>query len=445
MDVTLARFAHALRCMDVKVSPAEVLDGYAVLQLVGVKNRQLLKDALSLTFAKTVTEKQAFATTFQRFFERLAVDEAPKQSILGRVSRDALQRDVDALGNHRLSEVVAQVLDDERTSLSLQVDQALGRNDLAAMKTLRDKSHLIRLAVEHLGLERLTEVNHPETASAAAYLRQYLHQQVKDAAEVQYLLRVDGTGQRALLDAALASKLDQLSPAYYDEVDRVVQKLAERIAQRHRTRDQRARRGTMNIRRMIRDGMAYDGALYRMHWRRKKVERATVYVVCDVSNSVSRLARFLLLFLHGLQEVVPDIRSFVFSNELGEVTDLFETHRQARAIEEAMIRWGRGTTDYGRAFLDLRDLISADLTSRSTLVILGDGRNNYFPAHVSALKSLTTRAGRSFWLTPEPREYWREGDCELTRYAAHCTAVRTCARLSDIERFADELMTLIRR
>jgi uncharacterized protein with von Willebrand factor type A (vWA) domain len=167
-------------------------------------------------------------------------------------------------------------------------------------------------------------------------------------------------------------------------------------------------------------------------------------VVCDVSNSVAAIARFLLLFLHGLTEVLPQVRAFAFSNRCGEVTDQFRAHGVERAVEEAMFRWGKGATDYGRALVDFRELVQQDLNHRSTLIFLGDARGNYFDPRLDVFRSLTTRVKQTYWLNPETRDRWDDGDSDMRRYAPHCLRVDVCRGLKDIERFADRLLNATR-
>ena len=115
-----------------------------------------------------------------------------------------------------------------------------------------------------------------------------------------------------------------------------------------------------------------------------------------------------------------------------------------RAVEEAMFDWGKGATDYGRALLDFRDLVHQDLDHRSTLIFLGDARGNYFEPRVDVLKHLSQRVKQVFWLNPETRDRWGEGDSDMRRYAVHCLRVDVCRGLKDIERFADRLLTATR-
>lgn len=442
MDLTLNRFVHALRAADVDVSPAETLDAFQVAGHVGLHDRSLLQNALRLTLAKTVEEKAAFDRCFPAFFEGLTVQQPMKRSVLRDVDTTEFMRRVESLDRPVLADVVRSALDANHTLLSRLMVQHVNGDALDAMRQLRDKSPVVNAAASALGLPALDQLRSGggELATAAAHVQNYVKEQLKAWVDRQYLLRVDATGQRTLLAAALTSNLQQLPPAYHAEVERVVARLADRLARRHRRRRKRDRRGQLDVRRMLRSNVAWEGTPVRLHWRRQKRERATVYLVCDISNSVSQISRFLLLLLFKLQAVLPTVRSFAFSNRLGEITGRFDSQPPSTAIESAILDFGRGTTDYGAAMLDLHGLIGRDVNRRSTLIFLGDARSNHFPARADLLRGLSRQAGQTWWLTPETADRWDTGDCVLRQYSPWCRGVLTCNRLADIERFTEQLL-----
>ena len=191
---------------------------------------------------------------------------------------------------------------------------------------------------------------------------------------------------------------------------------------------------------MIRRNVAYDGNFFELAWRGRQRRDASVYVLCDVSGSVARLSRFLLILLHRLADILPDVRSFAFSNRLGEVTDHFKQHNAALAAEEVLFEWGNGNTDYGQAWLDFRALAGAQLNHRATVIVLGDARSNFYQAHTGVLKELANRAGKVIWLNPEPRAYWGEGDSEMLGFAPFCLHIDRLATLDDLKRVTERLV-----
>ena len=456
MDVTFARFVSALRNADVRVSPAETLTAFEVARRVGIADKALLKDALALALAKTKPDKDRFDDTFERFFFQLAFREPAKRTFLRqfqtaadrRVAVDALRGELSA----DLVDAVAAVLNDDRDHLAVRVQRIAEGLNIHEISSLREKSVFAREIAGALAIHELD--GHVTSAGGGGvaeelgallrYIRQYFREEIRRYVDAQYRLHADASGKRTILDAALKSNLNQIPEAYHREVRKVVEKLAEKLAKEHRRRQRRANRGVLDLKRTLRRNVAYDGALFDLQWRRQKREKGTVFVLCDVSNSVARVARFLLLFLYELADVLPNIRAFAFSSRLGEVTDTMRNHATDTAIEEALFTWGKGNTDYARAFLDFRKLCGGDLNQRSTMIVVGDGRNNYYDPRPDVFEQLARRTKQTFWLNPETRDQWREGDSEMRRYAPYCFRVDTCNKIRDIERFADRLLVAAR-
>ena len=450
MELTFGRFVAALRNAEVRASPAETLTAFEIVERVGIADKTLLRDALALALAKSRDDKARFQETFERFFA-LAVRDRAKPSFVRRVDRDAVLAQLrhDAPD---LVQSVANVLDDERDRLALRIHRAGAAAEIHQIKSLREKSRYGREIGTALGLDRLDTYLDAEapgnddtgTDDFLRYLRHYFRAQIGAYVDTQYQLHRDASGKRAILDAALRSNLDQLPVAYHHDVRQVVERLAEKLARNHRRRRKRARRGVLDIKKTLRRNMAYDGALFEVHMRQDKREPGGLYVLCDVSNSVARVARFLLLFLYELTDLLPNIRAFAFSSRLGEITDVMRERPTEVAIEEALFTWGKGNTDYARAFADFRDLCAAEIDRHSTLIVLGDARSNYYDPRADIFAELTRRAKQTYWLNPETRDQWQEGDAEMRRYAPYCLRVETCNQLRDIERFADRLLVMAR-
>ncbi|MCY4129383.1 MAG: VWA domain-containing protein [Gammaproteobacteria bacterium] len=448
MEVTFARFVRALRKANIRVSPAETLDAFAVVSRIGISDRDFLKNALGLALAKTLPEKMAFEDTFDRFFEQLGFREPPKRAMLNSFESHALDSETQARLGSPLAEGISEMLDGNRELLTEMMQQAASQLHIDDISALREKRSFEMQIANSMGLPRLDEylTNDPDPGIAPLlrYVRQYLYKQVKDYVDGQYRLHVDPTSKRAILEAALAGHLNRLPPEYYVEVRRVVERLAKQFSKAYRRRAKRTQRGLLEYKRTIRQNMAYDGNVYELHWRKVRKEPSTIYVVCDVSNSVSSIARFLLLFLYELVDILPRVRAFAFSSELGEVTEVFRNKASETAIEEALFDWGKGNTDYGRAFFDFRQLVGKDLNKRATVIVLGDARSNFYDPGVAVLAEVSKRVKQLFWLNPEVRSQWREGDSEMIRFAPFCTEVFLCNQLMHIERFADRLMTTMR-
>ena len=168
-------------------------------------------------------------------------------------------------------------------------------------------------------------------------------------------------------------------------------------------------------------------------------------ILCDVSRSVEAVARFMLLFLYCLNEEVAKIRSYIFCSNLVCVSAIFEGFGVDEALERLQrgvgleIRFGR--TDYGRAFEDFREQWLHQVTNRTTILILGDARNNYGDPRTDILSLLHERARRLIWLNPEPPNFWGTGDSEMRRYLPYCYLARECSTVNHLQRVVDYLLS----
>jgi hypothetical protein len=162
--------------------------------------------------------------------------------------------------------------------------------------------------------------------------------------------------------------------------------------------------------------------------------------ICDVSGSVAAYAKFLLMFLYALQDVLPRTRTFAFSAALGEVSDLFADLPVAEAIERVNLKYG-GATDYGRALQEFSESALAEVNNATTIIILGDARNNQADPRLDLLAEMTARAKQLIWLNPESIRLWGTGDSEMLRVKKHCHLARECNNLKQLERIIDKLLS----
>jgi len=178
--------------------------------------------------------------------------------------------------------------------------------------------------------------------------------------------------------------------------------------------------------------------IFTPRWKSKKVNRPDMMVMCDISRSVEAVSRFMLLFLYSLNEEIARIRSFVFCSNMAEVSHLFE----ACGVAEALVRLQKGTglgvdlgrTDYGQAFRDFKETWLERIGRRTTVLILGDARNNYGAPETGILGLIHKRARRVIWLNPESPPFWGTGDSEMKRYLPFCTLARECSSVHHLER-----------
>jgi len=235
-------------------------------------------------------------------------------------------------------------------------------------------------------------------------------------------------------------KLSHMDHLQQQQMARLVKKVAKKLASLHSRRRKVYRRGLLDVRKTIGANAAFDGYLFHTRWKSTRIERPRVMVICDVSRSVSQFAQFLLLFVYSLQEVLPRVRSFVFSSEMVEVTNAFASYSMEGAVGLIMDRWANHSTDYGRALQDFCDHALKDIDSRTQVIMLGDARNNFDDGRSDLWQAIANRAQRVIWLNPEDRAKWNSGDSILRQYAPYCSMVEQCNSLRDMERVLGRLL-----
>lgn len=490
MQSSLLRFIDVLRSHALPISPAETLDAAAAMDLVGYGDRQMLRDALAVTLAKSAREEETFRSCFDRFFDQQASDfsdvgdrdgsesiaaqdleqESPGQqraeadgngespgggagsADAGSTDEQRLQAaagDSPALRDLLKGDLLPALLENQRGTLSAALRRAAAEAELERIRLFTQKGQFTRRILDALGDGDLRdavlelEKNHSPALPTLRRYRDILRGQVRDFVEQQYLLHAEGRNDAFMDDILSQTRLANIDRRHVDRVRLQVRRMARRLASRHSSRRRRVTRGQLHMSKTLRSGIAHDGVLFQTHWRARKRDKAQVMAICDVSGSVAAYAGFLLMFLYSLQDVLPRMRSFAFSHHLGEISQLFEEEPLERAIELANWRFG-GATDYGGSLRDFSRLALDDINRSTSVIILGDARNNRGDPELDIMHSIYQRSKQVLWLNPEPRQAWGTGDSEMLRYQSACNYSAPCGNLQQLERVVDQLLKSLR-
>ena len=469
MQASLVTFIGILRSHDVRVSPAETLDAVAAVRLLGYSDRDRLRNGLAASLAKTPQEQQIVETCFDRYFAQTDADFSGLATETGLEHAENTPTDpetqpepANAVDNDRelleaaaethdvvrdllQSDLMQALMENQRAQLNAALRQAGSAAGVASIEMFTQKGLYVRSILQAMGEEQLRNAvielerdEHPALDSARRY-RDILRAQVRDYVDGQYLLHAEGRNRQFMDDILSKTRLSHIERHYTQRVRLLVEKMARRLATRHSSRRRPVRRGQLDMRKTLRAGVPTDGIMFRTHWRRRKRDRAQVLALCDVSGSVAAYAKFLLIFLYSLQDVLPRMRSFAFSSHLGEISDLFETYPIERAVELANWQYG-GATDYGGSLRDFARLALNDINRQTSVIILGDARNNRGDPELKIMQSLYQRSKQVIWLNPESRQAWGTGDSEMLRYLSACHFAAECNSLKQLERVVDQLL-----
>jgi uncharacterized protein with von Willebrand factor type A (vWA) domain len=224
----------------------------------------------------------------------------------------------------------------------------------------------------------------------------------------------------------------------------VVARLAQRIKNVLSIRRRRLKRGKLDLHTMLRRNAGHGGVPFELIFKQRRKDRPKLVILCDVSSSVANVSRFMLQFMYSLQECFTKIRSFVFVAELGEVTPLFKERDISLAIDKALD--GGDTinvytrSNFGHAFHYFWQNFLAAVDNKTTVLILGDARNNYNDPRAWCLRDIHNKAKDVVWLNPESPSAWGFGDSVMDKYLPYVDLAEECRNLKQLSRIVDRLV-----
>jgi uncharacterized protein with von Willebrand factor type A (vWA) domain len=437
----LLGFLRVARNAGISISVAESIEAFEATDLVGYEDRQIFKDALQLVLAKNADERERFEQCFERYFGLANLELPPDERL-------PLDADVD-------SELARILLDDDRAALVRALFAAAAAANVSDVRLFTQINRYVRRILELMGVAGLEEAiarlrgsGSPDDARVADFLderRRAVAELARDIVE-RRLAPTAGGAPEAVRDEFLRdARLVNVDRRDVERMRALVRAMARRLASRYGRMHRRARRGQLDVRKTMRRNISSDGVPFRTAWKRRRIEKPRIVLLCDVSGSVAALAHFLLLFVYALTEEVADVRSFAFANTLVETSEIFETKSFDDAIAQIMELLGYRSSDYGRSLAEFQSKFSNTVDRRTTVVILGDARSNYGEPRVDVVRELYQRAKRVVWLNPEPRVSWGLDDSVMPRYQQYCSIARVCNRLRHLEDAVEDLLKSGRR
>ena len=448
-----------LRRSGFAIATSQAIDAVRAVRAVGFDSRAQVRDALATVLVKRARDRDRFDAVFEAFFasgargtlwERLAAEGFTGTEL------DALRELLDALGGSAPDGALGPLLH-RGAELDRLLQLAGSAQMLEGMQSPLQAGFYTHRLLEHVGTWRAQD----ELASLRVRLVDALGDERADALvkalqrEVQRAADdvrgfVKSTIERRDADRAggsdvLGTPFASLDAAEVEEVRRAVRAFVQRLRGGERVRRRRSLKGRVDGHATLRRAMRTGGVPFRLARRARRRDKPRLLLVCDVSDSVRSVARFLLELTYAAQELFERTRTFVFVSELGETTKLFEDE----PIETALARAYSGAivpvthnSNYGRVLRTFQDQVLGDVDRRTTVVILGDGRTNYQADAADVLDAIRARARAVVWLCPEPRAAWATGDSAMPRYAPKCTRVLEVRSARDLEDAARLLLAL---
>lgn len=474
----LSGFIAELRNAGLPVSLTENLDAMEAVKEIPIEDRQAFKYALGATLVKSNSHWRAFETIFEVYFSL----RGPEYSISDdpNVTDEDLWRQVQEQqrqGEGKGSGGGMDSLTPEEIAAMLM--RALMNGDQALMRALARQAvrrfagmepgrpvggtyYLYRtlrnLDLDNM-LDKLMQANRDQAQEELTSLEERLEKDEYQTRIEKFKQEVEAEIRRRLVAdrgaEAMAKTLRKPLPedvefmhASREEMQslkKALYPLTRKLAARLTRKRRHGRKGPLDFRNTIRHSMGYGGVPADPKFRYPRPAKPELMVVADISGSVAAFARFTLMLVYAIQGQFSKVRSFVFIDGIDEVTSFFKSTEDIseaihRVNTEADVVWVDGHSDYGHALDVFWDRYGKDISSKTTVLLLGDARNNYHAPQSWVVKEIRKRARHVYWLNPEPRSYWDTGDSIVGEYGGFTDGVYECRNLRQLERFVERLV-----
>ena len=457
METRILQLIAALRASGVRVSLAESAEAFSAVDLMGIQHRDhfrlslrttLIKDAKDLpvfdklfplffgsgqppqmggnpTDDMTPEEAQMFADALRQFAENL------RQRMERLMNGEQLSREeLEALGNM----VGLNQTDDLRHQewLAQRMMRALAFPEVReALRELMEQLQQMGMSRERL--EQVREQIAQNMAGIEQQIKQYAGERIAENLSEQ------PPGENA--DNLMNRPFHALSDADKKILQREVKRLAATLKTRIALRQKRAKSGQLDPKATIRANLKHHGVPMEIHYR-DKIRKPKIVIICDVSTSMRFCSELMLSFLFALQGQVSKTHAFAFIDHLEYISEDFNGSNADEAIASVLWRMPSGhyNTDLGWSLTNFNEEHMSTLNGQTTLLVVGDGRNNYNDPRLDIFSTMSRRASRTIWLNPEPAYLWH-GDSDMPKYAPLCNNVLKVSNLRELAEAVDSLLS----
>ncbi len=456
MDARIVHFITALRAAGVRVSLAESEDAFHAIDSLGLEDREVFRLSLKATLVKEAKDGPAFDRLFPLFFSS---GQPPMMDGAGGLSPDEQQMLEDVL-REILRELRAELMRRlaEGRPLTQEELQQLGQQSgLQNANQMYQQQWIARRMLQQLGMQDLQEaIDELMDLLAALGMSDEARQQLRDAmqgnAEALEEQVDDYVGQqiaenmaqeyekRPPLDDLLHRPFETLTERERDELRRQVARLAAQLRSRAALRQKRGKEGTLDPKATLRANLQYGSVPIKMKFKHTTLKPKLV-LIADVSTSMRPVAEFMVRLMYELSDQIARARSFAFINHIHDLTHDFEQGRASEVVQDVLERIPPGyyNTDLGASLAEFCHDNFDCVDRRTTVIFLGDGRNNYNDPRLDLVDQIKRRARRVLWFNPEPSMQWRTGDSDMLQYAPLCDAVHRVSNLAELAEAVDRL------
>ncbi len=460
MDTRVVEFVSALRSRGVRVSLAESADSLHAIEAIGVYDRQLFKNALKATLIKEPADVPTFDQLFPFFFGSEGVPPMQPQGLSAQ-QQQQLQNALEQL-KQQLRELMRQLANGERLSqeqldkiakqagvssqmhnarMNPQTQQWLTERMLREMGlTPEQLREAIEALMKQLKMEGMNGQGREEVRETVEQNGEGMREQVSRYVGQNMLQQPGDNPHRRRIDDLMNRPLSSLTDAEMDELRNHVRRLVARLRSRAALRMRHAQQGDFDVKSTIRYNQRYGGVPIELKFKKHHL-KPKLTVIVDVSTSMRPVTEFMLRMVYEMQDQVSKARSFAFIDDIHDISLTFVEHRPEEAIPFVLhdLPPGHYNTDLGNSLNTFCHDYMDTVDRRTTVIFVGDGRNNYNDPRLDLVSTVKSRARRVIWMNPEPPYMWGQGDSDMSAYAPLCDAVHEVATLQQLADAIDDL------
>ena len=471
MQKKILEFTNILRKSGIRVSTAEAIDAFKALDELSIEDRGIFRDALRSTLVKRGDEVPTFNQLFDLFWSgfydnlRDAFGEAEGGLPEGMDLEELMQRIAEALQNMQgdagdLSELAKALLTADLSVLEQLIREAAEQAGTNRIENFLQVGFFSRRTLDQMGLDgagdQLRDLVQaledagmsPEDIQALRGMIERLmeaaRKSVRSFTERELQKQNHDYMEKFRRETLLEKSFYHLSEEEIRRMREVVERLAQKVKNILSIRRRRLNRGKLDLHQTLRRNMSHGGIPFELVFKQRKKDRPKLVILCDVSSSVANVSRFMLQFVYSLSEAFTKIRSFVFVAELGEVTQLFQDDEISEAIEKALdggdVINVYTRSNFGYAFHHFWQNHLSAIDKKTTVLILGDARNNYNDPRAWCLRDIQNKAKNVLWLNPESPSAWGFGDSVMDKYLPSTDMAEECRNLKQLSAMIDRLI-----
>jgi len=455
MEGRILKLIAALRASGVRVSLAESADAFSAIDQLGVQDRDTFRLSLRATLIKDARDLAAFDKLFPLFFGQ---GEPPMSNLSSDLTPEEAQQIADAL--RQMSQRLRA-----RFERLLQ-GKSLTRNELEQLAQMVGLNNVDDLRYQNWMAQRMQRaLGFPEVREALEELMQTLSKMGMDSQRLEQIRDLiwqnhqsigqqvaQFAGERIVenlsekpptegLDDLLNRPFGSLSDREKKLIQREVQRLAAALRTRIALRQKHAKTGQLDAKATLRANLKHQSVPIEIR-HRDRTRKPRIVAICDVSTSMRFFSELMLGFLYALQGQVRKMHAFAFIDHLEYISTDFSDGETSEAVSRVLLRMPSGyyNTDLGHSLQNFTHDHLDTLNGRTTLIVVGDGRNNFNDPRLDLFSQMARRSARTIWLNPEPPDKWGSGDSDMQQYAPLCDSVLLVRNLAELTAAVDSLL-----